>query len=208
MDFLQYGKEGINIMEPLFDIESESKGRNPYEDIGKYNDLVLRYMEKLVNLPMSPLRCEIPGKKQNLFSGVGLLADIGLKNEETTIPVKFWIRHSYTQLRDYPRLHLPKTIDNCEELYNMCSRHDIHFCVLVLNNGVLSSYWADRYDFIPFNKYNLEARWDRIDRICTPFDVQKGKLKHVGFGLINIYKQFASLVHKQGKRNKAKGVIA
>lgn len=195
-------------MDPLFNVESESKGRNPYEDIGKYNDIVLRYMEKLVNLPFSPLRCEIPGRKQHLFSGVGLLADIGLKDEDTTIPVKFWIRHSYTQLRDYPRLHLSKSVETCEELYALCSRHDIHFCVLVLNNGMLSSYWADRYDFIPFDKYKLEARWDRIDRMCTPWEIQKGQLKHVGSNLVHLYKQFAMLIRKQTKREKTRGVRA
>ena len=193
-------------MEPMFKVESDTKGRNPREVINKYNSTVLRYVEKLVNMPMSPLRCEIPGKTQTMFSGIGLLIDIGLKNEKTTIPVKFWIRQSYSQLRDYPRLHLSRTMQNCEELYNLCSKHDVHFCVLVLNNGTLSSYWADRYDFIPFEKYTLDTRWDREDRICTPWEIQKGKLKHVGYNLINVYRQFAFLVHRQVKRNRAKGV--
>lgn len=193
-------------MDPIFNIKSESKGKNPYEDIGKYNDIVLQYMEKLVNLPFSPLRCEIPGRKQALFSGVGLLIDIGLKDEETTIPVKFWIRHSYDQLRDYPRLHLPKTMDSCENLYKTCSRHDIHFCVLVLNNGMLSSFWADRYDFIPFEKYTQEARWGtKLDRMCTPWSIQKGKLKHVGHEFIHLYKQLAFLIHTQAKKDARKG---
>lgn len=192
-------------MKPMFAVESESKGNNPHEDIGKYNDMVLRYVEKLVNMPFSPLRCELPGKTQTMFSGIGLLVDVGLKNEKTTIPVKFWVRQSYSQLRDYPRLHLSKTIKDCHELYNLCSKNDIHFCVLVLNSGTLSSYWVDRYDFIPFEKYTLDARWDREDRICTPWEVQKGKLKHVGYNMVNVFRRFAHLIHKQAKRNKIKG---
>ena len=93
---------------------------------------------------------------------------------------------------------------SCEELYNKCSKYDIHFCVLVLNNGLMSSYWAERYDFIPFDKYVLDMRWDKADRICTPWEIQKGKLKHVGYNFINMYKQFAFLIHRQVKRNRAK----
>lgn len=193
-------------MEPMFKVDSDTKGRNPQEDINKYNGMVLRYVEKLVNMPMSPLRCELPGKTQNMFSGIGLIVDVGLKNEQTTIPVKFWVRQSYSQLRNYPRLHLPKTMHSCEELYNKCSKYDIHFCVLVLNNGLMSSYWAERYDFIPFDKYVLDMRWEKADRICTPWEIQKGKLKHVGYNFINMYKQFAFLIHRQVKRNRAKGV--
>ena len=197
-------------MEPMFTVESESKGRFPMEDLSKYKTLVLNYLEHIVNTPLSPIYGKIPVQQQSLFSKVGLLVDIGLKDENTTIPVKFWVRHSYSQLRDYPRLHLPKKMDTCRELYDLCRDNDIHFCVLMLNNGVLSSFWADRYDFIDFDKYKLESRWPdgRIDRICTPWEIQKGKLKHIGNGYIHLYKQFASLIHKQAQKNKSrKGAV-
>lgn len=188
-------------MEKLIDIESASKGENPIEEVKKYNMFVLDYVEKLVNVPFSPLNCRIPGSVQTKFSGSGLLVDIGLKDSDTMIPVKFWIRHSYHQLRDYPRLHLSKNLGSCEELYELTSKYDIHFCVIALNNGMLSSFWADRYDAIPFHKYKLKARWDRVDRMGTPWDVQKGKMKHVGYNFSNLYDRFEDLIIAQAKKD-------
>lgn len=192
-------------MMKLIDIESDSKGENPVEEVKKYNMFVLNHVEKLVNIPFSPLNCRIPGKAQVKFSGSGLLVDIGLKDGKTMIPVKFWIRHSYAQLRDYPRLHLSKNMESCEDLYKFCSKHDIHFCVIALNNGMLSSFWIDRYDFIPFEKYKLEARWDRIDRMGTPWSVQKGQMKHVGYNFANLYDRFEELILAQERKESIHG---
>lgn len=187
-------------MDKLLNIDSDSKGESPIEEVKKYNMFVLNHVEKLVNVPFSPLNCRIPGSVQSKFSGAGLLVDIGLKDGETMIPVKFWIRHSYAQLRDYPRLHLSKTMASCAYLYKLCTKHDIHFCVIALNNGMLSSFWIDRYDSVPFEKYRLESRWDRIDRMSTPWEVQKGKMQHVGYNFGNLYERFEELILAQERK--------
>ena len=189
---------------PIFHMESESKGKAPIEDLKKYNDLVLNTVERFVNAPSSPLICTMPGKKQAIFSGIGLLVDIGVKHIHTTIPVKFWIRHAYSQLRDYPRLHLPAHISNCKELYAECQKQDLHFCVIILNNGSIASFWADRYDSILFEEYIISSRWEsnKKDRLCTPWTVQKGKLHAIGRNYCDLFDRFLALIEQQIKKER------
>jgi len=60
-------------MDKLLNIDSDSKGESPIEKVKKYNMFVLNHVEKLVNVPFSPLNCRIPGSVQSKFSGAGLL---------------------------------------------------------------------------------------------------------------------------------------